>query len=131
MTTPTPKTQLVGASPWEALMPTKKTVLFSTAEDAAKHVVRDGQAGSKAEKIRELLRRHGPMSSADICARVDIATTSLVGGVLKNDIEKGRVIFSQGRYVLNDEWEQSLAYQIGAAKQLLKRNGYHVEKIRK
>jgi hypothetical protein len=82
-------------------------------------------AVSKAGQIRALLR-NGPMNAAAICMEVEIASSGLVGAVLKHDLAIGRVKFFDGRYELAKDYDQKLQQSIRQARALLESNGYQV-----
>lgn len=84
---------------------------------------------SRVGAIRELLKSEArPMSAAEIAFDVDLPSfnQSLVWLLLKFDIQKGRVLFSNGLYAWNTEFDSAQATAIRAAIKLLKKNGYTV-----
>ena len=108
-------------SPWDALLLSgARHARFDRCQLAA-----TASMTSKAGQIRALLKS-GPLSAAAICMEVDIASTSLVGSLLKHDIAMGRVEFVNGRYRWADDYEQALQQSIRKATALLKSNGYQV-----
>lgn len=85
---------------------------------------------SRTGTIRELLKSaNRPVTAAEIAFDVDLPhfNTNLVWLLLKHDISKGRVIFQEGRYLWNHEYDSAEAAAIRDAMQLLRRNGYQVK----
>ncbi|WP_146187735.1 hypothetical protein [Limnohabitans sp. T6-5] len=68
------------------------------------------------------------MTAAEIAYDVDLPshTQNLVWLLLKYDIKKGRVLFSDGMYAWNAEFDSAEKTAIRAAIKLLKKNGYTV-----
>ena len=79
-------------------------------------------------RIRELVRQHGPLSSLSIAATLEIdGSSGLVYALLKNDLQKGQVEFSDGKFYWNHDYDAGLAKRISQAAALLKRHGYRVK----
>lgn len=88
-----------------------------------------GKKVSRTETIRQLLKNsdHG-MTAEEIVWDVEFPNFGLhlVWLLLKYDIKKGSVIFSNGRYSWNREYEGAEQTAIRAAKKLLLKHGYKV-----
>lgn len=92
-------------------------------------VVLEQPAETKTERIRALLRTAGPKRSLEIVMELDLdISASVVGSLLKNDLHKGAVVFQDGRYAWNPDYDQALAKELAEARDLLRRHGYLVEK---
>lgn len=87
-------------------------------------------AETKTERIRALLRNAGPKRSLEIVMELDLdISASVVGSLLKNDLHKGAVVYQDGRYAWNQDYDEALANEIYVATALLRRHGYRVEKV--
>lgn len=89
------------------------------------------KAQSRVGAIRDLLKSEArPMSAAEIAYDVDLPSfnQSLVWLLLKHDIKKGRVLFSDGLYAWNTEFDSAEQAAIRAAIKLLTKSGYTVTK---
>lgn len=85
---------------------------------------------SRTERIRELLRQRGPLSSAAIATELDLSTQGLVGALLKADLHAGRAFHQGGLYHWDHAFDEQLQREIAEAIHLLKKNGYSVERTR-
>lgn len=86
---------------------------------------------SRVGSIRDLLKCEArPMSAAEIAYDVDLPSFNqgLVWLLLKYDIQKGRVLFANGLYAWNAEFDLAHETAIRAAIKLLKKSGYTVAK---
>jgi len=83
---------------------------------------------SKTDRLREYLRTQGSATAIDLALEADLASTGLVGALLKVDLERGRVEFRAGRYTYNHEFDEAMDAEIRKAMALLKRHGYKVKK---
>lgn len=93
----------------------------------AEEVEEAPEGDSKTARMRAKLRRDGPCTAAVLAAHVRLSTTGLVAGLLKWDIERGRVRFHRGVYEISEqEVEQHEALQEAIA--LVRRHGYKVTK---
>lgn len=78
-------------------------------------------------RIRDLIRQHGPLSSHSIAATLEMdGASGLVYALLKNDLQKGQVEFSDGKFYWNQAYDEGLAKRIKQAAALLRRHGYRV-----
>jgi predicted HD phosphohydrolase len=85
--------------------------------------------GSTTARLRAALRDEGPLSAAALQARGGLASTALVGALLKHDIGAGRVRFRDSCYELvPDEEQQAAGGEVLQAIALLERHGYTVRK---
>jgi len=87
------------------------------------------QVASRTEQIRNLLRDQGPLSATVVARELDLASSALVGALLKADMHAGRAFHRDGRYHWNHGHDEVLAREISAAVKLLTKNGYRVERI--
>ncbi|ARV17510.1 hypothetical protein AEP_00550 [Curvibacter sp. AEP1-3] len=89
------------------------------------------QGLSRTETIRQLLKSASrPVSAAEIAFDMDEFPnfgTHLVWLLLKYDIQKGRVLFQDGKYRWNHAYDTAEAEAIRAAVKLLKNHGYKVK----
>lgn len=88
---------------------------------------------NRTERIRRLLRAaHRPVSAAEIAFDLEDHFPNfgshLVWLLMKHDISKDRVIFANGLYSWNHEYESAQATAIREAKKLLRSHGYKVTK---
>lgn len=109
------------ATPWDALLRNTRRVVFAPPAEEAK-------GETKAGKVRRLLRERGPLTAAEICMEVDIASTALVMPVLKHDLTRGAIVQNAGRDEWNPAFDEQLQADISQAVALLKRNGYEVRR---
>lgn len=86
---------------------------------------------TRTERIRRLLKTYTrPVTAAEIAW--DMADhfpdfgTHLVWLLVKYEIEKGRVLYADGKYTWNHEYETAEAQAIRDAVKLLKRHGFTV-----
>lgn len=78
--------------------------------------------------IRELIRQHGPLSSLSIATTLEIdGARGLVYALLKNDLQKGQIEFSDGKFYWNHAYDEGLAKRIKQAAALLRRHGYRIK----
>jgi hypothetical protein len=85
---------------------------------------------TKTDSIRDLLREATrPMTAAEIAYDLDLPSSCTVWLLMKYDMQKGRVMLSDGTYRWNREYDQEEAIAIQAAVKLLKRAGYQVKKV--
>ena len=78
--------------------------------------------------IRELIRQHGPLSSLSIAATLEIdGSRGLVYALLKNDLQKGQIEFSEGKFYWNHDHDEGLAKRIKQAAALLRKHGYSIK----
>lgn len=87
-------------------------------------------AGNKTAQIRELLREHGELTGKEIARRMGLAPLSLVGALLKHDVQKGLVVRTETGYRIDESFDQAQRDEITAAIVFLKRHGYTVTKER-
>lgn len=109
------------ASPWAGLLaPRTRRVTPSAPESTPT---------SKAGAVRALLRKHGPMTAAQILLddSIDIRDAGLLWALMKWDMSTGRVILRDGTYSLNADYDERLQAEISAAVKLLKGKGFKVE----
>lgn len=86
---------------------------------------------SRTERIRQLLKSYKRPSTAEEIAfdledHMPNFGPHLVWLLLKYEIQKGRVIFADGKYRWNHEYDAALATSIRNAVKLLKQHGYKV-----
>jgi hypothetical protein len=87
---------------------------------------------SRVGTIRDLLKHEArPMSAAEIAFDVDLPSfnQNLVWLLLKHDIQKGRVMLTNGLYAWNAEFDTAEGAAIRAAIKLLEKSGYTVKKV--
>jgi len=87
---------------------------------------------TRTERLRRLLKTYRrPVTAAEIAWDMDDHFPDfgahLVWLLLKYEISKGRVLFADGKYTWNREYETAEAQAIRAAVKLLKHHGYKVK----
>ena len=87
---------------------------------------------SRTERIRQLLKCAGrPLTAAEIAWDLNDHFPNfgshLVWLLLKYDMQKGRVLFTDNKYRWNHDYDTAEAAAIRAAVALLRKNGYKVK----
>lgn len=87
---------------------------------------------SRTERIRQLLKCAGrPLTAAEIAWDLNDHFpdfgSHLVWLLLKYDMQKGRVLFTDNKYRWNHDYDTAEAAAIRAAAALLRKNGYKVK----
>ena len=86
---------------------------------------------SKTDTIRCLIKSSSrPLSAAEIAFDMDEFPNfgaHLVWLLMKYDMQKGRVILTDGRYRWNHEYDSQEAEELRDAVKLLKKHGYQVK----
>ncbi len=85
-------------------------------------------SNSKAGVMREALRDRN-MTAQELALVACLPNTGLVNSLLRYDIDRGRVLLSDGVYCLDQSYDGIVDVKISQAKALLKRHGYRVEII--
>ena len=106
------------------------SALTRAAFPAAPPVRQLRQAGTtRTESIRQLLRETTrPLTAAEIAFDLDLPSSCTVWLLMKYDMQKGRVLLSDGSYRWNHEYDHQEAEELREAVKLLKKHGYRVEK---
>lgn len=110
-----------------ALVLTRATVAAWNPEDVPEKGL------NRSERIRCLLRAaHRPVTAAEIAFDMEDAFPNfgshLVWLLMKYDIAKGRVLYSNGLYSWSHEYESAEATALREAERLLRRHGYKLVK---
>ena len=111
---------MITANPWTGLG------ARSDAPPARRVNDEDVDGMSKTGRMRETLRERGPCSASDLAEAAGLASTGLVGALLKHDMKIGRVRFSGGLYSLSEGFDEDGQAEIEWAVSLLRRKGYEV-----
>lgn len=112
------------ATPWDVLLRPRACAAFTRCAEPST----TGLALSKAEQVRQLLARNGPLSAAAICLEVEYPNTGLVSASLKHDLAIGRITCIEGLYNFNADYDAKLHERLKQAKALLRRHGYAVRR---
>jgi hypothetical protein len=83
---------------------------------------------SKTERLRAYLRDVGPATAVVLALEADLASTALVGALLKQDIQRGAVEFRASRYCWVQQFDWEVQADLKAAARLLRRHGWRVQR---
>lgn len=78
------------------------------------HDPEDDARGSKTARMRRELQQNGGALAKHLAKVAGLSSSALVGGLLKHDIQQGRVQFKEGRYWWNGEQKAPRAPRPGA-----------------
>lgn len=83
---------------------------------------------TRTDSIRDLLREASrPLTAAEIAFDLDLPSSCTVWLLMKYDMQKGRVLLSDGLYRWNHDYDRQEAEELREAIKLLKRHGYRVK----
>jgi membrane protein DedA with SNARE-associated domain len=82
----------------------------------------------KTDTMRQYLQQYGSATAVLLAMEADLASTGLVGALLKGDLARGRITYRLGRYWWNPAFDERLQADIDQAVALLKRHGWKVRK---
>lgn len=83
---------------------------------------------TRTDQIRRLLRTNGPLTAQNIAVQLDLERVSLVGALLKADLQVGRVRRIGPLYDWNHGHDEAQARELAAAARLLRRHGFTVRR---
>lgn len=102
-----------------------KQASFPTAPAIRKH---RSSEPTRTDCIRNLLRESTrPLIAAEIAFDLDLPSSCTVWLLMKYDMQKGRVLLSDGFYTWNHEYDTQEAAELRDAVKLLRKHGYKVK----